>query len=360
MTLEEMGLSGFTQTEKEIKQFNTLLAKEYKKALDSIRADIQKVYNKVIGDNSPAQLAAILKEQPAWLYTESAKFDRLSGLQKKVQTQFIKASIAAGNMTVESSKLAITNNFYKQQFALDFASPVKLSFTVLNPKVVEISVLGTPKVYQGIVKATKERLDKVYGDITKYQAKHGTLVDVILNNRKAQLAKIQSSITQSLIQGKSYTQTAKDVKGIMDSTASQAIRIVRTESGRNMNSGAFASHNVALSQGLDIKRMAIETLDDRTRGQSQFIDGTMTDENDQFTYPRGLKVDIIGNSGVAAYDINERGQSIEIIDDQAPETRTGRNPVTGVNEQMSFKDFNTWAKENGMVQNSTGRWVLKN
>lgn len=354
-----MGLSGFDSTTNEIKKFNTLLAKEYKKALDEIRGDIQKVYNKVIGDRSPVQLAAILKEQPAWMFTEAAKFDRLKGLQKRVQTEFIKSSIAAGNMTVESSKLAITNNFYRQQFALDFASPVKLSFTVLNPKVVEISVLGTQKVYQGIVKATRDRLNTVYGDITKYQPKHGTLIDVILNNRKAQLARIQSSITQGLIQGKSFTQTAKDVKNIMDSTASQALRIARTEGTRNMNSGEFASHNVALSQGLDLSRMAIETLDDRTRGQSQFIDGTLTDENDQFTYPGGLKVDIIGNSGVAAYDIHERGRSIEIIDGQAPETRTGRNPVTGKNETMSFKNYNAWAKENNLVQNKTGRWVVK-
>ena len=361
MTLSEMNEAGYKQTAKELKKFNNMVAGEYKKALDTIRKDIQKVYDKVVGDRSPAELAAILKEQPAWLFTEASKFNRLTNLQKKVQSEYVKASIRAGNMTVESSKLAITNNFYRQQYALDFANktPVNLSFTVLNPKVVEVSVLGRGKTIAGIVKATRERIEAKYGSLSKYQPKHGTLISTILNNRQKDINKIQTAITQGLIQGKSYTQTAKDVKKALDGSASQALTVVRTESARNMNSGNYASHNIAKSQGLNLKRQDIEVLDDRTRQQSQETDGQITDKNDQWTFPGGIKVDIIGNSGIAEYDINERGASIEIIDGQSPDTRTGRNPLTGKTETMDFKDFSAWAKDNGMVQNASGRWVVK-
>lgn len=359
MTLSEMGQSGYSQTEKEIKQFYTKVAQEYKTSLDAIRKDLRDLYDKIMGDMSPAEVAKLLKEQPAAFYAASTKFDRLTGLQKKVQTEFIKASIAAGNTTVEASKLAITNNYYAQQFGVSFASPVNLSFTVLNPAVIEISVLGTPKVYQGIVKSVKEHAEDKFGDLLKYQPQHGSLTETILNARKAQLAKIQSSITQGLIQGKSYTQTAKDVKKVMDNTASQALRIVRTESARNMNAGAYASHMQAKNQGLDLKRQILSVLDDRTRQQSQQVDTDIEDDEGYFHYPGGVLVTFPGNSGVARFDINDRETTIEIIEGESPDERIGRNPLSGVNETMTFKDYPSWMESKGFTQNKTGRWTAK-
>ncbi len=360
MTLAQLNESGFKSTQAEIKRFNTLLAQQYKKALDEIRADIQILYNKVTAKFTPVQLGKILETNPAFLYTESLKFDRLQALQKKVQTEFIKASIAAGNMTVESSKTAITNNFYKQQFGVIFAnaSSVSLSFTVLNPAVVEVSVLGTPTVWKKIGQDAVDRISKKYGDLSKYQPKHGSLTNTILNNRVKDLQKIQTSITQGLIQGKSFTQTAKDVKDVMNTTASNALRIVQTESHRNMTAGDFANFNQTVNQGLEMQRQILATLDDRTRTQSQTVDAQIADENNQFHYPGGLLVDFPGNSGVAAFDIRDREVVISIIDGQSPELRRGRNPVTQKTEVMSFRDYPTWMKEHGFSQNKTGRWTL--
>jgi len=359
MTLQQLNEAGYSQTEKELKKFYGMMSKEYKTALDNIRAELQGIYNKITGDRSPAQVAALLKDNPAWLFTEAMKFDRLTGLQRSIQTEYMAASIKAANMTVEASKLAITNSFYKQRYALTFASPVKLSFAVLNPKVVEISVLGSPKVWKGIAKAAKEAAEKKYGDLTKYQAKHGTLTDVILSNRQKDLQKIQSVITQNLIQGKGYGSAAKEVKAILNTTASNAARIVRTESARNMNAGAYASHRTAQAQGLDVKRQILSVLDDRTRQQSQEVDTRFEDDDGFFHYPGGLLVDYPGNSGVAAYDINDRETVIEVVDGQSSDQRRGRNPETGKNEVMDFKDYESWAKSNGMRQNASGRWVYK-
>ena len=354
-----MNETGYKNTQNDIKKFNILLATEYKKSLDSIRADIQILYNKITEKYSPAQLGAILKDNPTFLYNESLKFDRLQALQKKIQTEYVKASIKAGSMTVEASKTAITNNFYAQQFALDFASPMKLSFTVLNPKVVEISVLGTPSVWNKIAKDVQDRISGKYGAIGNYQPKYGSLSSILTKNRKADLLKIQSSITQGLIKGQSYQKTAKDITKIFNTTASNALRIVRTESGRNMNAGAYASHNVAKDLGLDVVRMILSVLDDRTRSQSQTVDTKIENEEGYFTYPGGVLVAFPGNSGNPAWDINDRETVIEVIEGELPETRTGRNPISGVNETMTFKDYPSWMKSKGFTQNKTGRWVLK-
>jgi hypothetical protein len=180
-----------------------------------------------------------------------------------------------------------------------------------------------------------------------------------LNNRIKSLQNIQTSITQGLIQGKSFQQTAKDVKKVLDSTASQALTVVRTESIRNMNAGAFANHNQSVAQGIKMQRQILSVLDDRTRPQSQTIDTRIADKDGFFTYPGGILVSFPGNSGVAAFDINDRETVIEIIDGQSPELRRGRNPLTGKNEVMSFKSYSDWMDDNEFAQNKTGRWVVK-
>lgn len=358
-TLEQMGLEGFDLTAKEVKALEPIIIKEYQTALTAINKDLRKIYDKIIGDRTPSQLAALIKANPAFLFTEAAKFNRLTALEKTVRDIYLKTSLRAANQTVEAGKLSTINNFFRQQFALNFASIEPLSFAVLNPAVVEASVLGTTKIWDDLTKAVQDRIDNTFGNPVQYVPRHGTLSATLIKNRASDLASIKTAINQGLIQGKSFTQTAKDVKKVLDGSASQALRVVRTESGRNINSGMFASTNQARSQGLDVRRQIISVLDDRTRSQSQQVDLRLEDDDGFFTYPGGLLVAIPGNSGVASIDINDRERTIDIIDGQEPDTRIGRNPLTGINETMTFKDFDTWAKDNGMVQNKTGRWILK-
>jgi hypothetical protein len=65
-----------------------------------------------------------------------------------------------------------------------------------------------------------------------------------------------------------------------------------------------------------------------------------------------------GNSGVPAYDINDRETMVEIIGDEEPGLRRGRNPVTGENETFSYKNFESWAKENGLKKNKYGELLF--
>ena len=358
-TLEEMGLLGFKQTQAEVKKLEPIIIKEYQDALTAINKDLRKIYDKVIGDLTPTQLAALMKDNPAWLFTEAAKFNRLTDLEKAVREIYLKTSLKAANQTVEAGKLSMINNFFKQQFALDFAAIDPLSFAVLNPAVVEASVLGTTKIWDDLRKATQDRIDDTFGNPTKYISRHGTLSATLIKNRTKDLADIKTAIDQGLIQGKSFTRTAKDVKKILDGSASQALTVVRTESGRNSNSGHLANTNQARSQGLDVRRQIVSVLDDRTRPQSQQVDLRLENDEGFFTYPGGLLVAIPGNSGVASIDINDRERTIDIIDGQEPDTRVGRNPLTGKNETMSFKSYDDWMKDNGFTQNATGRWIPK-
>ena len=63
-----------------------------------------------------------------------------------------------------------------------------------------------------------------------------------------------------------------------------------------------------------------------------------------------------GNSGVAAWDINDRETVVNTIRGVPPTARVGVNPVTGETEVFDWTTYPEWAAANGMRQDKNGRW----
>ncbi len=51
------------------------------------------------------------------------------------------------------------------------------------------------------------------------------------------------------------------------------------------------------------------------------------------------------DSGVAAYDINERGTSVDVIPGFEPEVRSVRNQETGKTEIVSYRKASQWMED---------------
>jgi len=316
---------------------------QYKKAYAEIDKQLKTIHNKFLSGVKPEDY-----------YNEVIKFERLTNLQKQIGGFYRDAAKKAGIIQIESSKTAMTNVYYQNMYSVNWFSGAKefTYFTVLNNSAVEVSVFGSPKVWKDIAKSKRKGL-------LPYQAKHGTLLETLLANNQKDLAKLRQTLTQAIIQGESYTKTTKQIKTILETTASNAVRIARTEGARNMNSGALANTEAAIDAGVDLNRKAIETLDSKTREQSAIIDDQEVPGNEPFIYPGGLKVMIIGNSGVAAYDINERGRSIDVVSGTPPGQRTGRDPVTQQPLTATFKNFDDWMTKNNLKYNRSGKIVPK-
>lgn len=332
---------------------------QYKKAWQDITKEMESIRKKFLTGVKPGNY-----------YNEIVKFNRLGALKSQIATFYNDAAGKAGLLQVESATLALSNKYYENMYAVNWFSADAFKgvkdfqyFAVLNKKTIESSVLGTPKVWASLSKAQK---------ITNkpYFPKHGTLIKTLNDNRVKDLLKLQEVITQGLLKGRSTVKTAKDlekvfkdiaadVKERMEVSASNALRIARTEGARNMNSGAFANTQAAIDAGLELKRKAIETLDNRTREQSSFIDGEIVGGDEPFNYPGGLKVMIIGNSGVAAFDVSERGRAIDLVPGTPPGRRTGRNPVTGKIEEATYRNFNDWMTSHNLKFNKSGRIVTR-
>jgi len=340
VTFEEIQLKAFDLTQRETRRLYASIADDYKTAMQNIDRQLRNVYLKIL-DDVPAEE----------YYNYMTKYNRLENLLEATKLEYMKAARKAGGKIEESSKLAISNLYYRQQYAVNWATDA-MAFVALNPKVIEVSVYGTP--------VTWGKLAETYGAIEDYLPQSGTLLNELITKRRPQvLADIESTIRQGLIQGTGYKKTARGIRDIMGTSMSNAERIVRTESHRNMTAGNYAMKKAAQSEGVDARRMIVSTLDTRTRPQSAQVDGRMEDENGLFLYPNGERYKIPGNTGVPKYDINDRESVIMTVDGKPPELRRGRDPVTGETDIISYQSFDEWLDANNHKFNKSGRIVPK-
>jgi hypothetical protein len=251
----------------------------------------------------------------------------------------------------------MSNTYYANQYALNrgvaTAQGLALSFDRLPTELIELAVTSTPEAWARIGQEVAGK----FGDVPAYAAKHGTLADMLQNRRVQDLRRVQETVVQAIIQGRNATQAARDLDRALSITRNNAERILRTETHRVQSAGHYAASESAKANGARIRRRVIAVLDDRTRPQSAQVDGQYENEDGFFEYPGGVLVRVPGNSGVAAWDINDREVVVDEVEGLEPETRRVRNPRTGRNEVISWRNFRTWAQENGLKQNAYGQYL---
>jgi SPP1 gp7 family putative phage head morphogenesis protein len=161
-------------------------------------------------------------------------------------------------------------------------------------------------------------------------------------------------LTQGITQGKGLQEMVRDIRKLMTVLYNKSLRIVRTETHKVIENGHYHELLHAHNQGVDTKLQIIATLDDRTRPQSAQMDGNFSYQGDDesliglFQYPDG-KWYVMGNTGIAEWDINDRETSIQVIDDISPQLRRTRED--GI---IPFKPYKEWAKEKGLTRNVYG------
>lgn len=349
MTLERFQEAADEDIDKQVRRFNRELTRHYATARDEIQQELEKLYTRIFDGVDPSDY-----------YAEAMKYDRLSKLQGQVRKAFLRAARRGGTSVREAAQLAMSNSYYMNQYAVSTAvgeaQGVKLRFSRLPEEVVELAVSGASDRFAELERKYKDRL----GSMDNYVPSSGsTLKDVLLSRRDADLKRIQDTVVQSLIQGKSASKSVKDLTRSMAISRNNAQRIIRTETHRTRSLGHFAASETAKAEGARVRRQIVSVLDNRTRPQSAQVDGQYEDEDGFFTYPGGVKVRVPGNSGVPGWDINDRERTIDVVEGWEPETRRARNPATGKNEVIGMKSFEEWADEVGLKRNKHGEWVAR-
>ena len=328
-----------------------------------IYKDVVEIYNLAYKDVS-GQLAKIYAKYNGD-YNELIKYERLGKLLNSIDKEMSLYNRQATKLLNKNSELNITDAYYRNQFVnqrFGAASDINLSFSALNPYIVESSVYGTAESWQ---KIQNDAFLKKWGNPKAYQAQSGTLTNELMKKHNVEtLTSIRQAITSNLIQGNSYTESAKQIKNIIgsgtvtknaidvDGMMYKALRIAQTEGTRNWNSGAYATDQWYKRQDPDAKREWLASLDSSTRDSHASLDGVEENENGGWTIGNAFALHP-GGFGVAELDIDCRCTTI-LKTDIPDNARIARNPETGKNEVFEWGNYNNWKKMNGLKTDKYG------
>ena len=353
---KDFQLQGYLNTESEVKRIARVMAADYLAAAQAVKKEMRSYYAKYLSGVSPDDY-----------YDTLLQYNRLNNMLDEIERLYMDAAKKAGGDIAAASELAITNNFYRQRYALSFVDqPIDLQFGLINPNIVEASVYGTAEAWDRI---RTEKVKEIYGNPNLYMRK-GTLTELLMKNSTENLLQIRGTISSGLLTGESYTQTAKKIQQLIGTTYTEngvrkytgaladAMRITRTESARTMNAGNLGSTNMARSEGLEVGRIWDATLDTSTRAAHAAADGRRENEEGLFSVG-GEHLAYPGGGTIAGNNINCRCTTIDVVGDDTPQLRRGRNPVTGKNEVFTYKNYNEWMESNGMTQDKSGKWKPK-
>jgi hypothetical protein len=167
-------------------------------------------------------------------------------------------------------------------------------------------------------------------------------------------SKVKDIVYDGIVQGKSYSDVAKEIKGRFDITATQAERIARTESHRAREMGNMAATIEAAEMGINMMRRWLATLDGRTRDTHGAMDGQevpVFDDKGEFAFfksPNGGTALYPGGFGIAAEDINCRCSATDIVKGYEPTTRRARDEF-GKGEVIPYTNFTDYAQSKGWL-----------
>ncbi len=218
------------------------------------------------------KLIAELKAEYGDTWFSMAKYQRLKAVKDQV------------NDTI-NSLIKITNPIIYKGEEKHYVDSYKITDQTLA-KSVKIELSFTKLDKPAIVKAIKNPL---------------TDVSSIQRNTK-NLKQLQTELTQNLIQGKSYRETAKKVSERFTVALHKADRIVRTENHRVQLDARLESMKDAKSQGIEMKKEWISAGDKRTRSSHRALGGTII----------GLKENFFSSSGGVGQAPGQMGGSDDI------------------------------------------------
>jgi len=170
-----------------------------------------------------------------------------------------------------------------------------------------------------------------------------TLNEILEKNRQEILWRIRQEVTQGLIKGESYFDTAERLKEALEGNYAKAQRIVWTESHRCKEEAQLEAMQKMQEKGVEAKRMWVATLDDRTRDTHRELDGQMEDKDGYF-HIRGLKAQAPGMFGVASEDINCRCTTIFVFEGSEPRTRMIQGK--GISDYITYSEWKRQKKLN--------------
>jgi hypothetical protein len=347
MTYQSFVNEGYLLTEAERQAIDATIVEQYRIALNNIN-------DKIAAMIAKAREAGI---KPADQYNWMIQYNRLDSLKAQIYDEYKKLGGTVRRLQIEAFDLSFSNQYYRTAFQLDWSEP--LTFSPLDPNLVRYAMTGEIEAW----KAIKAEI----GNADNYTPVAGTLKSLIATNQDKAIQDIWAQVNAGLINGEGITDIAKRIKTVMGGVYDgqvfgdlyKALRIAHTEGHRAQNMAELARSYEAQEAGVSVQKMWDATLDNAVRPEHAALDGVRVPLDGTWDMA-GYKVSHPGDPSLpGSLTINCRCHSVTVTDNYEPTARRGRNPVTGKNEFFSYKTFEAWAKEKGLVKNKYGRMYVQ-
>lgn len=308
----------------QLSDFERLL-RSRQKAVDKDNAIVEKRIAKMYKDaymSASAQLSDLYARLGDKMsLPEAQKYNRLPLVLKSIAAEYQKLTGKNILLAIDTSAQNYTEAFYGYQWSANQAIGIDLTWGILPVDAIRASVFSE---YSGL-----------------------TLIKTFRKNATQELSQIQAAITRGIATGLGYAKTAEQMKGAFNKGFSDAIRVVRTEAGRNYTEGHLKAHDDAIELGIDVVKIWDATLDQRTRSAHGSLDGKEEDEQGNFRSSAGGYGPGPHLMNNASDDINCRCVVVDQIRGLSPELRRIRGE--GVQPYVTFKD---WAEPKGWTEKS--------
>lgn len=267
---------GQEYTDSVISELEKKIQKEYKQANDEVQQKVDNYFARFAkkDQKKQTQLKAgyiTQDEYNQWRYGQVCVGERWKELKQNLAEDYVNANQIARAMVADKQAdvYALNHNFATYQVEHD--SLMDTSYTLYNRRTVQNLVKDNPRLLPYLSKdsPTAKKLSE--------------RMDLIWNRQK-----INSAITQGVLQGESIPQISKRLEKVTDMNHSAAVRNARTMMTSCENKGRQDAYDSLRDKGIDLAEKWVATLDNRTRHSHRHLHGTYKDPKTGL-YENGLE-----------------------------------------------------------------------
>jgi uncharacterized protein with gpF-like domain len=175
------------------------------------------------------------------------------------------------------------------------------------------------------------------------------MINALKNYKLSAKTAIRNALLSGLSQGKSYSKMMRDIQKALNMIAYKALRIVRTEGQRAINTAQYDLYLTAQNKGIEGNEVWDATLDGRTRDSHGRADGQI--KKDGYFIIDGQKALYPLDPNLSAdQSINCRCHVRFEVDGYAPQLRRTRDQ--GI---IPYQTYEEWKKNYGPTTNRPTR-----
>lgn len=279
--------AGHKLTDEMLEKLEKQIAREYRRASEEVKQKLTKYLEKFVKDDAKHKAmveAGTLSESDyaKWRLGKIKMGERWKEIRDTLAQDYANANKITSRITSDHLMDVYALNYNYGTYEIENGAKINTSFSLYDHNTVERLIKDEPKLLPNPGKKTEQAIRE--GKIKRWSAK-----------------KIDSVMTQSILQGESIPQIAQRLSesvGEIDSNA--AIRAARTMTTAAESAGRVNSYKRAVDMGIEMEQVWLATLDNRTRHEHRVLNGQKRKVGEPFEVD-GEEIEYPGDPDAAPY-----------------------------------------------------------